>query len=323
MNAPTATTPGTSGRDVETGILIMAAAMLMVPCMDAIAKTLAATVAPGQVAWARFFFQTIFLLPAVLTMRRKSARGQAAGGQAVPPRLDLHAARGGLIAVATLLFFWALKHLPMADAIAIFFVEPLILTLLSALLLGEPIGWRRLAAVAVGFGGALVIIRPSWQAFGWAAVLPLGSAFCFALYLILTRLLAKRESAAAMQFWAGLFGALVLSAALGIGAGAGIGVIEPVWPSLRDWGLMVGLGVLATVSHILVVFAFRRAPAGVLAPFQYIEIISATLLGLLVFGDFPDATTWAGVAIIIGSGLYVFHRERRIARRAAPLPDTP
>ena len=298
---------GSSGRDIENGMMIMAMATMMVPCMDALAKLLAATVAPGQVAWARFFFQTVFLLPVVLQVGR--------GGN-LWPCLHLHLARGSLLAVATLLFFWALKYLPMADAIAIFFVEPLILTLLSALLLGEPIGWRRLTAVAVGFGGALVIIRPSWQAFGWAAMLPLGTAFSFALYLTLTRLLAKRESAAAMQFWAGLFGALILSAALGVGAGTGIGVIEPVWPSPRDWGLMVGLGVLATVSHMLIVFAFRRAPAGVLAPFQYLEIISATLLGLLVFGDFPDATTWVGVAIIIGSGLYVFHRERRLARRA-------
>jgi S-adenosylmethionine uptake transporter len=243
--------------------------------------------------------------------------------QPLGPRLALHAARGGSLAIGTLLFFWAIKYLPLANAIALFFVEPLILTLLSALFLHEPIGWRRITAICIGFGGALIVIRPSWEIFGWAALLPVGTAFCLAAYLALTRHLTRWERAGPMQLWVGVFGTLVLSGALGIGAGAGIDVLAPVWPAAREWFLLMAIGLLSTVAHLLVVAAFRRAPAGLLAPFHSIEIISATLLGLLIFGDFPDATTWVGVAIIVGAGLYVFYRERRLARQVAPVPDQP
>ena len=284
-------------------MILMAGAMLLLPVMDAIAKTLSDSVPAGQVAWSRFFFQVIYLAPFVL-----------AGGRFRPVgHLGLHVLRGALIAVATLLFFASLKVLPLADAISIFFVEPLILTVLAAVFLGESVGWRRLTAVAVGFCGALIVIRPSFQAFGWTALLPLGAACCFAVYLVLTRRLAREEKATTMQFMAGISGGLTLSLALLFGGLAEIPVIDPVWPSLWAWSLMAGLGLIATIGHIVVVHAFRRASPATLAPFQYLEIISATLLGLLLFGDFPDLGTWLGIAIIVGSGLYVFHRERRRA----------
>lgn len=305
MSEPTPSQPLPAAQEVEKGIVIMAAAMLLLPAMDAVAKTLTAHGVPaGQVAWSRFAFQVLYLAPFMLVGGRYRLVGP----------IGLHAARGVLIAVATLFFFAALKFLPLADAISIFFVEPLILTLLAALFLGERIGWRRLTAVAVGFCGALIVIRPSYAVFGWAAALPLCAAVCFALYLILTRHLATREDAAAMQFAAGLFGGLTLSVALLVGALAELPAIDPVWPSPSDWAMMAGLGLIATVGHLLVVQAFRRAGPSTLAPFQYLEIISATLLGLLVFGDFPDATTWFGIAVIVAAGLYVFHRERALAR---------
>lgn len=304
MKARAATVPAAAGREVETGILLMVVAMLLIPGIDAIAKTLSATVPAGQVAWSRFFFQVIYMAPFALL----------GGGLRLGRSLPLHALRGTLIALATLFFFWGLKYLPLAEAISIFFVEPLILTLLAAMFLGEPIGLRRMSAVAVGFVGALLIVRPSWEIFGWAAVLPLCAALCFAFYLVLTRRLARQESAAGLQLYAGLFGCLTLSLALWAGAEGGIEVIDPVWPTPWEWGLMAALGAIATTGHLFVVHAFRRAAPAILAPFQYLEIISATVLGLMVFGDFPDAATWLGVAIIVASGLYVFHRERRAAR---------
>ncbi|NIM73413.1 MAG: EamA family transporter [Gammaproteobacteria bacterium] len=285
---------------------LMLVAMLVLPGIDAIAKWLSDAISAGQVAWSRFFFQTLLMLPLFLRTR----------GTILTRALPLHALRGALIALATLLFFSALKYLPLADAISIFFVEPLILTLLSALFLGEAVGWRRLSAVAVGFVGALIVIRPGFGVLGLPALLPLGTALSFAVYLILTRKLAQHEYPERMQFYAGLFGALVMTLALAAGDAADIAALSFVWPDLWQWCLLAGLGIIATAGHLLVVHAFRRAPAGLLAPFQYVEIVGATILGLVFFGDFPDALTWLGVAIIVGSGLYVFHREAALARRA-------
>ncbi len=285
-------------------MVLMIIAMLILPGIDAIAKWLSPTIAAGQIAWSRFFFQTLLMLPLFFRVP----------GRVLGPDRWLHAARGALIALATLLFFAALKFLPVADAIAIFFVEPLFLTLLAALFLGETLGWRRLSAVGVGLAGALLVIRPNFHAFGWAAALPLGTAGCFAVYLIITRQLAQREDPVRMQFYAGVFGALVMSAALGFGALADAPVLIAVWPSVTEWALLAGLGLIATTGHLLVVHAFKRAPAGILAPFQYVEIIGATVLGLVIFGDFPDLLTWCGVAVIVASGIYVFHRERTLAR---------
>ena len=283
----------------------MLAAMLILPGIDAIAKWLSDAISSGQVAWSRFFFQTLLMLPLFLRTR----------GAIVTRALPLHALRGALIALATLLFFSALKYLPLADAISIFFVEPLILTLLSAVFLGESVGWRRLAAVATGFAGALIIIRPSFSALGLPALLPLGTALSFAVYLILTRKLAQHEYPERMQFYAGVFGGIVMTVALTAGSVTDVAVLSFVWPDRSQWLLLAALGIIATAGHLLVVHAFRRAPAGLLAPFQYVEIIGATILGLVLFGDFPDAMTWIGVVVIVSSGMYVFHREATLARR--------
>lgn len=300
---PTATPARTH---VETGMLFMVVAMLVVPGMDALAKLLTDTLSPGLITLARFLFQTLLLLPLMLVLRRPLGTR----------RLGLHAVRGSLIALATLLIFWAFQYLPLANAIAIFFVEPLLLTLLSALFLHEKVGPRRLTAVAVGLVGALIVIRPNWQAFGWAAVLPLGTAVCFAGYLALTRHAAAEEEALSMQFWVGLCATLVLVVALAVGSLLDVSLLAVSMPVMADWPLLVGVGAFSTVSHVLIAVAFRRASASLLAPFQYLEIVSATLLGYLVFGDFPDALTWVGTVIIIGAGLYVFFRERQLSRTA-------
>ena len=277
-------------------------AMLMLPGIDAIAKWLSSSISPGQATWARFFFQLVLLLPLYL---------RCSGGPTPTSVMVLHAARGTLIALATLLFFSGLKYLPIADAISIFFIEPLMVTLLSALLLHEPVGWRRLAAIAVGFSGALVIIRPGFESFGWPVLLPVGAALCFSLYIILTRSLVRREDPVRLQFFTGVFGCIVMTLALAFGTSTQMPLLTAVWPDSFQWILLAGLGLIATVGHLLVVHAYRHAPVGLLAPFQYVEIVSATILGWAVFGDFPDPTTWIGVSIIVSSGIYVFHRESR------------
>ncbi len=294
-------------------MLMMAAGVIVIPGIDAIAKHLSTTLPPGQIAASRFLFQLIFLLPVILIMKRRLSS----------QHLILNAFRGALIAGATLFFFWGLKYLPLADAIAIFFVEPLILTLISAIFLREQVGWRRLTAILIGFVGALLVIRPSFQTIGLPAFLPLGAACCFAIYLALTRKVAQTDDVLTMQLWAGVFGLLTLGIALMFGETASINVIDPTWPSLYEWLMLAMLGAIATSGHLLIVGAFRRASPSILAPFQYLEILGATLLGVLIFGEFPELATWLGIAIIVASGLYVFHRERRLSRDTVPRVDQP
>jgi S-adenosylmethionine uptake transporter len=294
------------GNSTATAMAMMIAAMLMQPGIDAIAKWLAGSVSSGQVTWSRFFFQIILMSPLLLKTR----------GPWFTPALFLHAARGSMIAFATLFFFSGLAYLPLADAIAIFFIEPLLVTLLSALFFREVIHWRRISAISLGFVGALIIIRPTFSEVGFAALYPVGAACCFSIYILLTRKLVRHEDPIRLQFFAGIFGCLVMSIALLAGTVGEVPILAAVWPTPQHWLLLGLLGLIATGCHLLVTYAYRLASIGILAPFQYVEIIGATILGLIIFNEFPDPVTWFGIAIIVGSGMYVFHRESKLAAQA-------
>lgn len=278
----------------------MVIAVLLLPGIDAIAKYLSGSVSAGQVTWTRFVLQSLFLLPLCLRLP----------GALLQPPLGLHLVRGALLALTTVLFFYSLKSLPMADAIAIFFVEPLLLTILSAVFLGEAIGWRRISAVLVGLIGALIVIRPAFASIGFTALLPLMAAACFAVYMLLTRKLVAYTEPMRMQFYAGVTGAAVMSVALLVGNTLGVEAIAVLNPTLPQWGMLLALSIIATVGHLMITHALKHTPAALLAPFQYVEIVGATILGFLVFNDLPDTTTCFGIAIIVGTGLYLFHRER-------------
>lgn len=297
-----------SRREIQQGILMIVLAMLLLPGIDAIAKGLSGSLPTGEIAWSRFFFQALILLPFAVRS------GQLWAGRL----LWAYCVRGVLIAGTTLLFFASLRDLPLADAISIFFVEPLILTLLSATLLGERVGWRRILAVIIGFCGSLIVIRPSFEAFGATALLPVGAALLLAFYIVLTRWISRDSNAISMQFYAGLSGTIIMTAALGLGIVAEIEILDSVWPTVNEWLLLATLGAIATTGHMLIVHAIRRIGAAMVAPFQYLEIIGATILGLVIFDDFPDATTLLGIAIIVGSGLFVFYRERKVAELEDP-----
>ncbi|MDH3857522.1 MAG: DMT family transporter, partial [Gammaproteobacteria bacterium] len=289
-----------------SAMAMMITAMLMLPGIDAIAKWLSGSVSSGQVTWSRFFFQIILMSPLLLRTR----------GPWLTSALVLHAVRGSLIALATLFFFSGLAYLPLADAISIFFIEPLLVTLLSALFFKEAIHWRRITAISFGFVGALIIIRPTFSEVGYAVLYPVAAAFCFSFYIVLTRKLVRHEDPIRLQFFAGIFGCLIMTVALAYGTSQQVTILTAAWPTAHQWALLGALGLIATVCHLLVVYAYRQASIGILAPFQYVEIIGATVLGLLIFNEFPDAVTWAGVAIIVGSGMYVFHREAKLAANA-------
>ncbi|WP_422031983.1 DMT family transporter [Roseovarius sp.] len=294
------------------GILLMVGFAIIAPAMDTCAKLIGDAVAVGQIATTRFVAQSVLLVPLALAFGwlHRPGRGEVA----------LHLVRAALLLVATAFFFTALRFMPVAEAISIFFVEPFILTLLGGLLLGEPIGPRRYVACAIGFAGALLIIQPSFEEVGLVALLPLVTALCFAFYMILTRRMATRMHPITLQVYTG-FAALALAVPL-LWAfdGSGVAPLDPVWPEAREFWLLLALGVFATLAHVCISFALAFAPASLLAPIQYLEIVSATILGFYVFGDLPDALAFAGIGLIVASGLFVFVRERKLERRPVPQP---
>ena len=292
--------------DMVRGMVLMAIAMLLVPGIDVFAKLLTDTMSAGQIVWFRFFVQTLLITPLILYYRL---------WHLTEGTLVLQISRGIFLAVATVLFFAALRYLSIAQAIAIFFVEPLILTLLSALFLGEVIRIRRIMAIVIGFIGALIIIRPTFFEVGLPALYPLGTAVSFALYLMVTRKLSAKVHPLQMQWIVGISATLSLTLMLMLGQRIDWPVFEASLPQGIEIIWVLCLGLVATIGHLTIVHAFKKAPASVLAPFQYVEIISATILGYLVFGDGLDAPTIIGVSIIIASGLYLFHRENQLRRK--------
>ena len=289
----------------------MVGAMLFAPVMDAIAKSLAtqSDVSPATVTFGRFVVQSIFLGLFVAIAWAKGAMQYAFSW--------VNILRGMIMGLAAMLFFTAIKYMPLADAIAVFFVEPLIVMLMSSVFLGEKVGWRRVTAAIIGFGGAIIVIRPSYELFGAVSLLPLCTAFLFSVYLILTRISGSNQEPLVMQFYAGIGGVIMCGAILAVGTPLGsvdFGLSLPT--TNQAWSLLLGIGLFAVASHMLIVIAFTMAPASVLAPFQYVEIVSATILGYLVFNEFPATTQWIGISIIIGSGIYIFLREKKLEKQS-------
>lgn len=287
----------------------MAGAMIILPTMDAIAKYMATFegMSPGQITFYRFFFQLVCTLPLLVTMLGASALS------AKRPWLNL--LRGMLHGAASLLFFVAVKYMPLADVFAIYFVEPFMLAALSAIFLGDRVDWRRWLAIAVGFGGAMIVIQPSFEIFGLKALLPVACAFLFALYLFMNRAIGEADSPLTMQTMAGIGGTVFMAVSLWTGSTLGNPDFAPSLPtSWLGLVLLLILGSISGYAHMLVVRAFRLAPLSLLAPFQYFEIISATVLGYALFGDFPNASKWLGILIIVGSGLFIIWRERAQSR---------
>ncbi|MHA7968599.1 DMT family transporter [Rhizobium sp. CAU 1783] len=307
--SPATTEPKTR---ILNGLGLMVIAMLVAPFIDVFSKLATSSASPTLITTGRFLFQAIFMLPFVImngTWREFSWRLSG-----------YHAIRAGIITVSTICFVATLAVMQVADAVAIFFVEPIILTVLASVFLKETIGWRRYTACAVGFLGAMIVIRPSFEMVGPIAVLPVVTAFCIAVFALMTRALSQRENPWAMQFQMSLWGLPICGLLLAFGSVSGIDFLEPSLPSAMTLTWIACVGLAAALSGILAVYAYRVAPASVLAPLQYLEIVSATLFGWLVFGDFPDPIKWLGIAIIIGSGLYIVWRERRFSSK--PVSDS-
>jgi drug/metabolite transporter (DMT)-like permease len=264
------------------GIGLMILAILLFTVMDTIGKDLTGRYPVPQVVWARYFFQFALMV--------RTARP------------GIHLWRGLLLAVSTICLIGAISFVPLADAYAITFTAPLLVTVFSIPLLGEHVGWRRWSAVLAGFAGVLIVIRPGFGTTHWALALPLITALGFALYQILTRKVSAvpGESPLAMLFYLACVGTAIMTA-----------LVPFFWQEVAtfDWLAMTAMGALGGLGHLILIRALTIAPASLLAPFVYSQIVWALVLGYLVFGDVPDRWMLVGCCVIVASGLYVFYRE--------------
>lgn len=300
---------------IPLGTAFMLGFCLTAPLIDVCSKLAAATMPVGEITLARFVVQSLLMAPIVAAMGQSfRLRGRA---------LKLTLLRAAVSILSTYAFIAAVRAMPIADALALVFVEPFIILFLGWALFGEQVGPRRVTAAAVGFGGALMVIRPSFAEFGAVAFFPLATAFGFALYILITRRLSPLQHPVEMQFHTALVAMLMWLPLLALGGTLGLPDMGLALPGGLAWLWLVGVGAAATLSHMLMSYGLRFAPASTLAPLHYLEIVSAATLGYLVFGNFPDGPTWAGIGVIVASGLYIIHRERVTARRPAPVPAPP
>jgi drug/metabolite transporter (DMT)-like permease len=299
---------------ILAGVGLMLAFCVLAPLLDVASKLAAATIPVGQIVVARFVVQAVLMLPFVLAMRLDWR---------MSPRIfGLLMARAVCLMLATYCFVAAVAVMPIADALAIVFVEPFILLILGSFLFGDEVGPRRIAASTVGFLGALLVIQPSIAAFGWVALFPLGTAFTFAGYMLITRAMSRAMHPVAMQLHTALAGSAICLPLMWAFDGSGIKELDAVMPASIEWLWLFGVGFWAACSHMCMTYALKFAPSATLAPLHYAELISAVVLGYLIFDDFPNPMTWAGIAIITGSGLYIIYREQ-VSARARVTPPTP
>jgi drug/metabolite transporter (DMT)-like permease len=294
------------------GVILMLAFCVLAPLLDVSAKLAAEAGVPvGQITTARFIVQGLLMLPVVLIMRLPWA---------VSPRVAVMVTlRAIWLILSTFSFVSGIAVMPLADALAIAFIEPFIVLILGAYIFGDHVGPRRIGACIVGFCGALLVIQPSLTVFGWVALWPLGTAFFFSFYMLTTRAMAAHMHPVTMQMHTSLAGAAICLPLLLALNGSGLPDLDAVQPMGLMWLWLFGVGFWAAISHICMTYALKFAPSATLAPLHYFEIVVAVALGYAVFSDFPNTMTWAGIAVIVASGLYLIHRERinAQARRAA------
>lgn len=304
-DAPSPALPYLNDR-VLLGVGLMLGFCLTAPLIDVASKLAVQTLPVGQVTAARFVVQGAIMLPLCLLLGH-SLR--------LPPGVLVRLAlRGLFLILSTYFFVAAVKVMPIADALVIVFVEPFILLLLGKYMYGEEVGPRRLWASVVGFAGALLVIQPSLAAFGLVALFPLGTALFFAFYMLVTRSLSRQMHPVPMQFHTSVLAAAICLPFMLLGLAIEIPTISPVWPVGIEWTWLAGVGAASALSHLMISYALRFAPSATVAPLHYLEILSAVAFGWLFFSDLPNVMTFAGMAVITGSGLYVFHRERVQAR---------
>ena len=282
----------------------MAGGIFLFAVNDALGKWLVATYTVGQVLLIRSAAALVVLAPLI---RRDAASFRAA------PRWGLQVLRGVFATVEVGCFYWAVAYMPLADVMTYYLAGPIFVTAIAGTVLREPIGWRRWAAVLIGFCGVVVALRPGSATLAWPALIALAGSFTFSLSMITTRSLRGTSDT-------------VLVTTQTVGALAFGGLLAPFhWVTLqwRDLALLALLGIVAMAAHMCVNRSLILAPASTVVPYQYTTIVWAVLFGYLVFGDVPNAAMLAGAAIIIAAGLFIFLREQRQARQPASFSEPP
>ncbi len=288
-------------QDTLLGVLFICLAGLVFPMMNGVAKTLGADYSSLQVSWARAFGHVVFMLAAFLPRHGL--------GLLRTRRPALQLARSATLFLSNLCFFFAVTFIPIPKAAAISMTAPLIVALLAWPMLGERTTATRVAALGIGFAGVLIVIRPGTAVFHWASLLVLASASCYGLYQILTRIIAAADPPETSTVYSSTVGAFAI-----------LLILPFVWETPRngfDLALFCSLGVLGATGHYCVAQALTRAPANVVSPFQYFQLLGSVAVGWLVFGDLPDALTWAGAVVVVLSGLFIGWTQARGRRRAA------
>ena len=281
------------------GIALMCGAVASFAILDATAKYLNGHMDTMQVVWARYV--SAFVLTLIIS-NPISSPGLMRTGRPV-----LQLARSALLLGSTLFNFLAFRYLQLDKALSILFSTPFMVAILAGPFLGEWIGWRRWLAILVGFAGVLLVTRPGAGGVHWAALYSVASAVCYSVYIIATRVLSRTDSTETTLFYSNLVGAVAM-----------MPVLPFVWSTPDNWFLiflMAVFGAFGSFGHYLLIAGHRLAPASILAPFMYTQLVWAVLLGYLIFSDVPNNWTLAGAAVVIASGLYLLYRERVVKGR--------
>ncbi len=294
------------------GVGLMVAFCILAPLLDMSSKLATETTPVGEITMARFVGQLACMIPVALAMKtswRASWRDHW-----------LAFWRAAFLIGSTFCFIAGVAVMPIADALAIVFVMPFMLMFLGWAIFGNPVGPRRIIASIVGFGGALLVIQPSLAHWGLVALFPLGTALLFSFYELITQALGPRMQPVAMQLHTSIWGSAITVPLIWWADGTGWTDFDPVMPQGLTWLWLAGVGFWAAVSHLAMTFALKFAPVSTLAPLHYFEIVTAVVIGYVVWGTFPNALTLAGIAVIVGAGLYIIHREHLAARQGRPVP---
>ena len=267
-------------------------AWVMLPIMDGFAKYLSADLPVLQITWARYFFTVVFIFPLMLFFFKKYLVWTD------KPKLQL--IRGLILLTANISFFYSISVISLPKALTLAFVAPLVVTAFSPFFLGESVGYRRWAAVIIGFIGSLVVIRPGFLEINLASLAALGTGIMYGFYLIITRKLSTSDNPLLTLLLTGVVGAIIATTFMPF-----------VWvsPTFNQWSIMAAIGLFACIGHLFIILSLKYADASKLAPFSYFEIVTNIIIAYYFFGDFPDSWTFLGLFIIVFSGIYISRRE--------------